>query len=131
MAATTIDEYLADVPEPKRTTLQRLRATIREIVPAATEAISYGMPAFKIDGKVVAGFAAFKHHLAYFPHSGGPLRTLATELAGYEQTPGSLHFAIDRPLPKTLVRKLIAARRAEIAEAKQAAQAKQAAKRVR
>ncbi|MFA7297590.1 MAG: DUF1801 domain-containing protein [Dehalococcoidia bacterium] len=117
MAAQTIDEYLAALPEPKRATLQRLRATICEVVPAATEVISYGMPAFKVDGKVVAGFAAFKNHLGYLPHSGSVLGTMAEAVSGYEQTPGSLHFAIDKPLPKTLVRKLIAARRREIREA--------------
>ena len=131
MAAKTIDEYLAALPEPKRATLQRLRATIREVVPDATEVIAYGMPAFKVDGKVVAGFAAFKNHLAYLPHSGSVLAMLTEDLSGYEQTPGSLHFAIDRTLTQTLVRKLIAARRREIAAAAEAAVAKQAAKRAR
>ena len=70
-AAADIDAYLAEVPEPKRSTLQAVRASIRRIVPDADECISYNMPAFRLDGKVVAGFAAFKHHLAYLPHSGG------------------------------------------------------------
>ena len=117
MAVTTIDEYLAELPEPKLATLQRLRETIREVVPDATETIAYGMPAFKLDGKVIAGFAAFRHHLSYLPHSGSVLGTLPDEMAAYEQSAGALHFAIDKPLPKTLVRKLIAARRREIREA--------------
>jgi uncharacterized protein YdhG (YjbR/CyaY superfamily) len=105
-----IDEYLARLDEPKRTTLQELRQTIRGIVPDAEECISYGMPAFRLDGKVIAGFAAFKNHLSYLPHSGSVLGELADDLAGYESTAGSLHFPIDRPLPKALVKKLIARR---------------------
>ena len=69
------------------------------------------MPAFRVDGKVVAGFAAFKNHLAYLPHSGNVLDDLGDELAGYVCTPGSLHFAIDTPLPDALVRRLVEAKR--------------------
>ena len=98
------------VAEPKRATLEKLRQTIRDILPKAEEVISYGMPGFRLDGKVIAGFAAFKNHLAYLPHSGSVLGELQDELAGYESTQGSLHFPIDKPLPKTLVRKLIAAK---------------------
>jgi uncharacterized protein YdhG (YjbR/CyaY superfamily) len=105
-----IDDYLAALDEPKRKTLQELRQTIRGIVPAAEECISYGMPAFRLDGTVIAGFAAFKNHLSYLPHSGSALGELADDLAGYQSTPGSLHFPIDKPLPKALVKKLIAVR---------------------
>ncbi len=108
-----IDEYLASVDEPKRTTLQKLRQTIRGVVPGAEECISYGMPAFRLEGKVIAGFAAFKDHLAYLPHSGSVLGELSDDLAGYESTPGSLHFPIDQPLPKALVKKLIVTRLTE------------------
>jgi hypothetical protein len=68
------------------------------VVTEAEEGISYGMPAFRVAGKVVAGFAAFKHHLAYLPHSGNVLAELADDLVGYECTSGSFHFAIDEPL---------------------------------
>ena len=105
-----IDDYLAKVDEPKRATLQKLRQTIRGILPDAEEVISYGMPAFRLDGTVIAGFAAFKNHLAYLPHSGSLFNELRDELAGYASTEGSLHFPIDKPLPKALVKKLIAAR---------------------
>jgi uncharacterized protein YdhG (YjbR/CyaY superfamily) len=105
-----IDDYLASVAEPKRTTLQKLRETIQDILPDAEEVISYGMPAFRLNGKVIAGFAAFKTHLAYLPHSGSVFDELRDELAGYSSTEGSLHFPIDKPLPKTLVKKLIAVR---------------------
>jgi uncharacterized protein YdhG (YjbR/CyaY superfamily) len=113
MSAEEIDDYLAALDEPKRGTLSQLRKTILEILPNADECISYGMPAFRMNGKVVAGFAAFANHVAYFPHSGSTLGTLKDELAGFSQTKSSLHFAIDSPLPKDLVAKLIAARIAE------------------
>lgn len=114
MSRREIDAYIDGLDEPKRTTLRRLRTTIEEIVPRADQVISYGMPAFKLDGRVVAGFAAFKDHLAYLPHSGSVLPALSDELAGYKQTKGSLHFAIDQPLPRSLVRKLIAVRREQL-----------------
>lgn len=110
VTSPAIDEYLASVEEPKRKTLQTLRQTIRGIIPDAEECISYGMPAFRVEGVVVAGFAAFKNHLAYLPHSGSVIEELSGDLAAYKTTPGSLHFPIDRPLPKALVKKLIAAR---------------------
>jgi len=72
--------------------------------------ISYGLPAFRVRGKTVAGFAAFENHLSYLPFSGTVLAQLADELEGYTMTKSSLHFSADRPLPKSLVRKLIAVR---------------------
>jgi uncharacterized protein YdhG (YjbR/CyaY superfamily) len=107
VSAQEVDAYLAHVEEPKRTTLQQLRETIRSIVPDAEEGISYGCPAFRLHGKVIAGFAAFKAHLSYLPHSGAVLGRLRDDLAGYGGTEGALHFPIDRPLPTPLVRKLI------------------------
>jgi uncharacterized protein YdhG (YjbR/CyaY superfamily) len=105
-----VDEYLAALPEPKQSTLRRLRGTIAEIVPDAEEGISYGMPAFRFRGQVVAGFAAFMHHLSYLPHSGSVLAELSDELSGYAVTKGSLHFPVDTPLPEPLVEKLIQVR---------------------
>jgi uncharacterized protein YdhG (YjbR/CyaY superfamily) len=110
MTSVTIDDYLGALDEQKRTALQQLRQTILDIIPNAEECISYGMPAFRLEGKVIAGFAAFKNHLSYLPHSGSVIPELSDELAGYTSTAGSLHFPIDRPLPKALVRKLIATR---------------------
>jgi uncharacterized protein YdhG (YjbR/CyaY superfamily) len=110
MSADEVDAYLATVDEPKRSTLEAVRQSIRAVVPDAEECISYGMPAFRVDGKVVAGFAAFKNHLAYLPHSGSVLDMLADELASYERTSGSLHFAIDTPLPDELVGRLVEAK---------------------
>src|SRR4051794_16670306 len=107
MSHDDIDRYLSALDEPKRSTLEALRQSILEIVPDAEQCISYGMPAFKVQGKTVAGFAAFKHHLSYLPHSGSVLPALGDDVARYEQTKGSLHFAIDKPLPKRLVKKLV------------------------
>jgi uncharacterized protein YdhG (YjbR/CyaY superfamily) len=108
-----IDAYLDTLEDPKRSTLARLRDTIMAIVPDAEQSISYGMPAFRLRGKTVAGFAAFKNHLSYLPHSGSVIPQLGKELQGYTSTLGSLHFPIDRPLPEALVRKLLDVRMAE------------------
>ena len=110
MTADEVDAYLAGVDEPERSTLEALRRSIRAIVPDAEEGISYGMPAFRVGGKVVAGFAAFNNHLAYLPHSGEVLASLDDRLNGYERTSGSLHFAVDEPLPDDLVRRLVDAK---------------------
>jgi len=115
MSAEDVDEYLRGIEEPKRSTLEALRGTILEIVPDAEQVISYKVPAFRVDGRIVAGFAAFKDHLSYLPFSGSVLPELAGELEGYTMTKSALHFPVDRPLPKTLVRKLIAARRSKAA----------------
>lgn len=110
MSATDVDEYLRDVEEPKRSTLEALRGMILEIVPEAEQIISYRVPAFRVGGKTIAGFAAFKDHLSYLPFSGSVLEALGHELEGYSMTKSALHFPIDRPLPKPLVEKLIALR---------------------
>ena len=114
VSAEEIDDYLQDVEEPKRRTLEELRGTILEVIPDAEQGISYGVPAFRLHGKTIAGFAAFKDHLSYLPHSGSVLGQLASDLAGYTMTKGSLHFPIDRPLPSAVVKKLIAVRLREV-----------------
>ena len=110
MSAKDVDAYLRGVEEPKRSTLQALRRTILEIIPEAEEVISYRVPAFRMQGKTVAGFAAFKTHLSYLPFSGSVLPRLADDLHGYTMTKSALHFPVDEPLPKALVQKLIAVR---------------------
>jgi uncharacterized protein YdhG (YjbR/CyaY superfamily) len=115
MSADEIDAYLATVPEPGRSALERLRGDILAVVPDAEQCISYNYPAFRVDGKVVAGFAAFKYHLSYLPHSGGVLAELHDDVAKYGQTKGSLHFSPDKPLPKALVRKLVRTKLAQLA----------------
>ena len=114
MSQKEIDDYLANLDQPKRTTLQQLRQTIQSIIPNAEQGISYRMPAFRLHGKVIAGFAAFKNHLSYLPHSGSVLADLADDVADYVTSKGALQFSIDKALPKTLVKKLIAVRLKEI-----------------
>jgi uncharacterized protein YdhG (YjbR/CyaY superfamily) len=113
MATEEVDRYLEAVEQPKRGTLEALRRSILEVVPEAEQGISYGMPAFKVDGKTVAGFAAFKNHLSYLPHSGSVLATLADAVAAYETSKGSLRFEVDKPLPQPLVKKLVRTRMRE------------------
>ena len=110
MSQQEVDEYLANLDEPKRATLQELRRTIQSIVPEAEEGISYGMPAYRLRGKVIAGFAAFKNHLSYLPHSGAVFAEIPDDVAGFVTSKGALQFPIERPLPKALVKKLIAIR---------------------
>ena len=112
MSTEDVDEYLRGLEEPKRSTLETLRRTILEIVPDAEQVISYKVPAFRVDDRIVAGFAAFKDHLSYLPFSGSVLPELASELEGYTMT--KAHSTSGQPpLPKTLVRKLVAARRSK------------------
>ena len=109
----TIDAYLSRVKGERRTTLDSLRRTIRAIVPEAEECISYGIPAFRLGGRIVAGFGATARGCSYYPFSGSTLVTLARDLTGYEGTKSAVHFGPDRPLPVAVVRKLIRARIAE------------------
>jgi uncharacterized protein YdhG (YjbR/CyaY superfamily) len=110
MSVAEIDVYLEGLDEPKRSTLEQLRRDILVVVPEAEQGISYNLPAFRVDGKVIAGFAAFTHHLSYLPHSGSVFPELATELASYHKSTGALRFPVDQPLPAALVAKLVAVR---------------------
>jgi uncharacterized protein YdhG (YjbR/CyaY superfamily) len=109
----TIDEYLERVPEPARTTLQKIRATIRSVVPPeAAETISYQMPAFRYKGALVA-FAAFSDHCSFFPMSSSLLTEFQADLKRYSQSKGTIRFPSDKPLPPALVKKLVKARIAQ------------------
>jgi uncharacterized protein YdhG (YjbR/CyaY superfamily) len=110
VSAAEIDQYLDSLEEPKRTTLNGLRETLTELLPDADQGIAYGYPAFKVRGKTVAGFAAFKNHLSYLPHSGSVFPELAADLQAYTYTSGSLHFPVGEPLPRELVQKLVEVR---------------------
>jgi uncharacterized protein YdhG (YjbR/CyaY superfamily) len=114
MATSEIDDYLATLDEPKRSTLDEVRRRILEVIPQAEQGISYTVPAFRVDGKTVAGLAAFKNHLSYLPHSGSVLPGLAEEIGGYEQTKSALHFPIDEPLPRPVINRLIDAKLQEL-----------------
>ncbi|HBY60281.1 MAG TPA: hypothetical protein DEH78_10690 [Solibacterales bacterium] len=109
----TVDEYLAALPEPARTTLGKLRAMILAAVPAGTvETVTYRMPAYKYKGMLV-GFAAFSNHCSFTVMSATTFDGFRTDLAGYDTSKGSIRFAADKPLPKALVTKLVKARVAE------------------
>jgi uncharacterized protein YdhG (YjbR/CyaY superfamily) len=109
----SVDDYLAKLDPERRLALEKLRRQILSVVPDAEPCISYSMPAFRVGGKVVAGFLGASHGCSYYPFSGQTLGTLAAELAGYEQTKSALHFDTRRGLPLALVRKLLRARIAE------------------
>lgn len=110
MSKEEIDDYLASLEEPKRSTLTSLRLSILDIIPEAEQCISYGLPAFRVQGKVIAGFGAFKNHLSYLPHSGSVFLELGDELAKYKTSSGALQFPVDAPPSKALVKKLIMTR---------------------
>jgi len=110
VSAQEIDQYLDALEEQKRATLALLRQNILDFLPQAEQGISYGVPAFKVRGKTIAGFAAFKNHLSYLPHSGSVFPQLKDELQGYSTSPGALRFDIGHVLPSPLVEKLIAVR---------------------
>ncbi len=108
-----VDEYLARVPEPARSTLKKIRAAIRSAAPPeATEAISYGMPAFKYKGTLV-WFAAFSNHCSFFP-TPSVMEAFKDELKGFSTSKGTIQFPSDKPLPLALVKKLVKARVAQV-----------------
>lgn len=119
--AATIDAYLARLEGEQRAALQKLRKTIQSIVPRATECISYGVPAFRHDGRVLVGFGAGANHCTFFPMSGTTVAAHQALLASYETSKGAIRFQPERPLPAALVRKLVKARLLEIAEHERAA----------
>jgi len=108
----TVDEYLERVSEPARTTLKKVRAVIRSAAPPeATEGISYGIPTFKYKG-MLAAYAAFSDHCSLFPGA-GPTVEFKNELKNFQTSKGTIRFAPDKPLPTTLLKKLVKARIAE------------------
>lgn len=105
-----VDAYLAQVPEPARTTLNKIRATIRATVPEeATEKISYGMPAFQYKGPLI-GYAAFKDHCSVFPMNAGLIVEFANELRQYSTAKGTIRFPVDQPMKLSLLKKIVKAR---------------------
>ncbi len=111
----TVDEYLDRAPEPQQGTLRQVRATLAKLLPDAEQGLSYGVPAFKIDGTPVAGYAYFKGHCGFYPHSGSVLSQVDPELlAGYKTATGTLRFPIDEPLPDDLIKRLVELRLEEL-----------------
>ena len=105
----TVDEYLAAVPDDqKRVALQKLRRTIKAALPRAEECISYGLPAVRYEGRMVAWYGAAKNHCSFYP--GGVVAACKDDLTKYETSKGTIRFSPDDPLPATLVKKLLKAR---------------------
>ena len=117
MAAKSIDAYLSTVADAEqKAALQKLRQAIQKIVPQSEETISYGLPAFSLDGKAFAAFAAAKKHCSLFPMSGSVVGKLSKDLKNFETSKGSIHFQPDKPIPAPLLRKIIKMRLAENAQ---------------
>jgi uncharacterized protein YdhG (YjbR/CyaY superfamily) len=111
-APQNVDDYIAAVPEPARSTLHKMRAAIRSAVPSeATETISYRMPAFRHNG-VLVWFAAFADHCSLFP-TAAVIEKFKNELKSFSTSKGTIHFPIDKPLPITLIKKLVKSRLAQ------------------
>ena len=109
----TINEYLAAVPADKRAALERLRKAIRAAAPNAEECISYRLPAFRLDGRMLVAFGAAANHCAFYPMSAETLKPYKEGLKGYQTSAGTIRFQPEKPLPAMLVRKLVKARIAE------------------
>lgn len=110
-----IETYLATLPSEQHEALQRLRSQIARLVPDAVETISYGMPAFRLNGRFLVSFAGWKAHCSIYPLTDTFLKAHAEALKGYGRTKGSLHFTAGAPLPPALVESLVEARLADLA----------------
>jgi len=108
----TVDEYLAAVPDPARSTLNKVRVAIRSAVPAeTTEVISYGIPGFK-HKEMLVWYAAFSDHCSLFP-TAAVIKKFDRELKGYRTSKGTIHFPVDKPLPAALLKKMVKVRVAD------------------
>ncbi len=114
----TIDEYIKASPKDVQSILQRLRLTIQKAAPEAVETISYQMPTFKLNGKGLVYFAAFKNHIGFYPIPSG-IEAFKKELSRYKQGKGSVQFPIDKPIPYDLVRRIVRFRAKENQERKE------------
>ena len=107
---SSIDEYIAGLPEAPRAALEDLRNTIKAAAPEATEVISYQMPTFKLDGRFLVSYAAFKNHCSLFPWNDAMVEEFGDELEPYLSGKGTLRFTADAPMPAALVTKIVKAR---------------------
>ena len=113
-----VEAYLEGLDAKPRAALQRLRRAVLDVAPDAEEAMSYGMPAFKLRGRGIAAFAAFKDHLSFFPMSGSVVDAMKADLKGFVTAKGTVQFTLDHPLPIVLVKRIVKARIAELRGAK-------------
>ena len=109
IAGDGVKEYLSQVPQPQRAALEKLRSTIKSIVPDAAEVISYDIPTFKLDGRMLVSYAAFKKHCSFFPGA-GPIEKHARDLKSFQTSKGTIQFTPEHPLPAGLVKKLVKTR---------------------
>jgi len=108
-ASKTVSSYLSGVPREQRAVLDKLRSTIKSIVPDATEVISYDIPTFKLNGRMLVSYAAFKHHCSFFPGA-GPIEKHANDLKSFQTSKGTIQFTPEHPLSAALVKKLVKTR---------------------
>jgi len=108
-STSEVDDYLAEVPSEARAALEKLRKTIKAVVPSAVEVISYQIPTFKLDGRMLVSYAAFKDHCSFFPGA-APIKAHEDELKSYKTSKGTIRFPTSKPLPATLVKKLVRTR---------------------
>jgi len=111
---TTVEEYLAELPEDRRLVVESMRQTAKAGAPDAVELISYDMPALKLDGRFLVSYAAFKRHYSLFPASGVVIETLGADIAPYLAGRGTIQFPIARPVPLDLVRRVVEVRVEEV-----------------
>jgi len=107
---SSVEAYLATLPDGPRAALETIRQTIRTAVPEATEVISYGIPGFKVDGRLLVSYAAFKNHLSFYPASGAVRDALGDEVLRYFTGKGTIRFTVEEPIPADLVRRIVAVR---------------------
>ena len=113
-AAADVRRYLAAQPPDARRRLKRIREIIRAVTPRAVETFSYGIPGFRLDGKVYLYYAGFRKHVSLYPMVGSIQKTFAKQLAGLKTAKGTIQFPLDEPLPEALIRKLVKARAADV-----------------
>lgn len=112
---TTIDAYIKPFPKNVQATLQKIRTLIQQVAPEATEAMAYGIPTFKLDGKNLVHFGAYSHHIGFYPSPDG-ITAFAKELKSYKQVKGSVQFPLDQPIPYDLIQQITIFRIKEIQE---------------